>query len=179
MYTKVVYDEKSMLDILNFIMILGEMQIRLEVDFVFVIILFAGICSNLKCNRIEWKSYIEVFDGQMLVTFCSSHRVAVINIIVAIQNSTMNMKKLSLHVFGWSLHLIFIEYWKGIGDLSMSFTMIHRLWNYLQIILFAKRYKKVFWVVQGWIKLDGKYLNRVLRKSKIRSYKYVKTYLRN
>ena len=158
-------------------MILGEMQIRLEVDFVFVIILFAGICSNWKIPH--GNSYIKVVNGYVLVTFCSSHRVSVINIIVAIQNSTMNMKKLSLHVFGWSLHLIFIEYWKGIGDLSISFTRIHRLWNYLQIISFAERYKKVFWVVQGWIKLDGKYLNRVLRKSKIRSYKYVESYLRN
>ena len=49
-------------------------------------------------------------------------------------------------------------------------TNIEQFWIY---------WLSVFLVVQGWIKLDGKYLNHVLRKSKIRSYKYVKSYLRN
>ena len=68
------------------LIILGEMQIRLEVDFVFVIILFAGKCSK------------------SLPVFSIYFRL-----ITQFEND-FEQWKLSLHAFGWNSHLIFIEY---------------------------------------------------------------------
>ena len=68
------------------LIILGEMQIRLEVDFVFVIILFAGKCSK------------------SLPVFSIYFRLN------SQYENDIEQLKLSLHAFGWNSHLIFIVY---------------------------------------------------------------------